>query len=92
MAYGVKILRAAQGALRDLPKKERQRIAQKIDALQNEARPQGSKKLKGEEKLHRIRIGRYRVVYEIDDAKKTVEIQVVGHRREIYRKGARHHR
>ena len=92
MAYTVKILRVAQDALRDLPKKERERIAQKIDALQNEARPRDSKKLKGEEKLHRIRIGRYRVVYEIDDAKKTVEIQVVGHRGEVYRNGARRHR
>lgn len=53
--------------------------------LAENPRPQGHKKLTGMP-LYRIRIGVYRVVYEVDDAKGLVTVVTIGHRREVYRK------
>ena len=60
------------------------RIDEAIVKLSNHPRPVGSKKLVGAP-LYRIRIGTYRVVYEIDDNRKTVTIVTVGHRGDVYR-------
>ncbi len=49
-------------------------------------RPTGCKKLVGGDKQWRLRIGEYRVVYEIDDQAKTVDVTRITHRREVYRK------
>ena len=48
-------------------------------------RPQGVKKLKGECDAYRIRVGDYRVVYEIFDREIRVLVIAIGHRRDIYR-------
>lgn len=66
-------------------KKDRQRIVKRIAALASEPRPAGCEKLAGAEGRYRVRQGRYRVVYAVDDASRTVEVVKVGHRREIYR-------
>jgi mRNA interferase RelE/StbE len=69
-----------------LPKKERQRIARRIQSLSDQPRPQGCEKLSGEDK-YRIRQGDYRIVYSISDQDRTVVVVKVGHRREVYRHG-----
>ncbi|MGH3440337.1 MAG: type II toxin-antitoxin system RelE family toxin [Pseudonocardiaceae bacterium] len=56
-----------------------------IVALTHNPRPAGVKKLVGSRSDWRIRIGEYRIVYEIDDASKTVTILGVTHRRDAYR-------
>ena len=61
------------------------RIVSRIESLAANPRPRGSQKLAGEEERHRIRRGSYRVVCEIDDESRTVEVFKVGHRREVYR-------
>ena len=48
-------------------------------------RPQGCVKLTGEESLYRIRVGEYRIIYQIQDAVLLVLIISIGHRREVYR-------
>ena len=85
MAYQILIRRAAEKEIADLPIKIRSRIAEKIRALADEPRPAGCKKLSGEDRAWRIRIGDYRVVYEIDDSLKHIEVRVVAHRRDVYR-------
>jgi mRNA interferase RelE/StbE len=65
-------------------KRQRLRIAQKIQALADEPRPIGCEKLSGRQR-YRIRQGDYRVVYEIDDGRRTVVVVKVGHRRDVYR-------
>lgn len=75
------------GAAREfaqLPSDVLRRVAKKIDALAQEPRPNGSIKLKGED-LWRIRIGHYRVVYQILDATLVVTLVRVRHRRDAYR-------
>lgn len=69
-------------------KKDRQRIVSRIAALASEPRPTGCEKLAGSEGRYRVRQGRFRIVYAIDDAARIVEVVKVGHRREVYRSNA----
>lgn len=81
MAYDVKIHRAAQKQLVSLPREAQAEIAGAIDDLTKNARPAGCKKLRGTE-LWRVRVGRYRVVYSIDDENKVVTVLKTAIRRE----------
>lgn len=61
------------------------RLRNAIDDLQENARPSGCVKLAGEPDLYRIRVGDYRIVYQVNDAQVKVLVLSIGHRREIYR-------
>jgi mRNA interferase RelE/StbE len=67
------------------PKKERQRLARRISALGREPRPRGCQKLAGEEERYRVRQGRYRIVYSVNDSEQIVEVVKVGQRKRVYR-------
>ena len=67
-----------------IPKKDVKRILNRIKTLEENPRPPGSEKLTGQER-YRLRQGRYRIVYSIQDDKLTVWIVRVGHRKGIYR-------
>lgn len=56
-----------------------------IEALANAPRPTGVEKLRGHQLRYRIRIGDYRVIYDIEDAIVTVVVIDAGHRRDVYR-------
>jgi mRNA interferase RelE/StbE len=60
------------------------RIDKRILALGSNPRPTGCKKLKGYKDQWRIRIGDYRVIYIVNDSRKTVTVTHVAHRREVY--------
>jgi mRNA interferase RelE/StbE len=66
------------------PKKDRQRIVGRISKLADNPRPPGCEKLSGQEK-YRIRQGRYRIVYSIEDQDLIVYVVKVGHRKDVYR-------
>ena len=84
MAFQVIIKKSVEKELDSLSAKLRERIIQRLLALEENPRPQGVKKLQGEES-YRLRIGDYRALYSIDDKKKEVLVYAVGHRREVYR-------
>jgi len=84
MSYGLFIHRSAQKALAAMPKDDFPLVMNAIRALPNDPRPHGCKKLVDRD-AWRIRVGSYRVIYEIDDARLTVTVVKVGHRRDIYR-------
>ena len=84
MAHRIEVTPRARKDLRALPKREGQRIAEQIDTLKNDPRPTGCKKLKGREDFYRIRVGDYRVVYQIEDEILLILIVRVGDRKEIY--------
>lgn len=84
MSYSVSILRSAQKSLGHLPSGIQDRIITAIRRLGTNPRPSGVKKLSGRE-AWRIRVGDYRIIYEISDANLTVLVVDVGHRRDIYR-------
>jgi len=70
--------------LKAIPKKDITKILKKIEGLSNEPRPSGCEKLSGQEK-YRIRQGRYRIVYSIQDNELTVWVVKIGHRKDVYR-------
>ncbi len=84
MSYTVSILRRAQKELDDLPVQEAERVISAINALAEDPRPPGCAKLKGRTGW-RIRVGDYRMIYNIEDAALTITVINVGHRRNIYR-------
>jgi mRNA interferase RelE/StbE len=84
MSYTISILRRAQKELEGLPTDIYEAIRDAIRALADNPRPPGCAKLV-EREGWRIRLGDYRVIYEIDDKAKTILILHVGHRRDIYR-------
>ena len=82
-----KIIFAASAAMefRSLPIEVKNRIGQAIDALASNPRPPGARKLQGGGNLYRLRVGHYRVVYEIEDVSLTIRVTRVRHRRDVYR-------
>lgn len=85
VSYRVEIKRSAGKELERLPAADKRRIISRIRTLADDPRPQGAKKLSGEEK-YRIRQGDYRILYEIHDEHITVVVVRIGDRREVYRK------
>jgi mRNA interferase RelE/StbE len=67
-----------------IPKNDVKRILDRIKTLEDNPRPIGYEKLTGQEK-YRLRQGRYRIVYSIQDDELTVWVVKVGHRKDIYR-------
>ena len=71
--------------LRRIPREAVSRIVAEVAKLAEEPLPHGSEKLTGSEHTYRIRVGDYRVVYELLRNAKIVEIQRVRHRKDVYR-------
>jgi mRNA interferase RelE/StbE len=84
VTYAVQILRSAQRQLAKVERETRLRVVRAIEGLAHDPHPHGSKKLAGRE-AWRIRVGAYRVVYEIHDDKLVVLVIAIGHRRDVYR-------
>ncbi|MCP4553150.1 MAG: type II toxin-antitoxin system RelE/ParE family toxin [Bacteroidetes bacterium] len=70
--------------LKKVPKKELKKILSRIESLGDDPRPMGSEKLTGYE-LYRVRQGKYRIVYSIQDRELTVWVIKIGHRKNVYR-------
>lgn len=85
MANVIQFTPAAARQLERLDAPIRRRIGTAVDGLVENARPPGAKKLKGSEDLWRIRVGDYRVVYQIHDRRLVVVIVTIGHRSDVYR-------
>ncbi|MFI5181388.1 MAG: type II toxin-antitoxin system RelE/ParE family toxin [Thermoanaerobaculia bacterium] len=86
-AYKVLLKSSAAREIEGLStKEERQRIVRRIQGLAANPRPHGSEKLAGQVDRFRVRQGRYRIVYSIDDGAATVTVFRVAHRKEVYRK------
>ena len=83
--YEVYIEQSAERDLEALSRENLLRIVPHLKALRSNPRPKGSKKLSGSKNDWRIRIGSFRVLYEVDDKEKVVRIMRVRHRREAYR-------
>lgn len=82
--YSVQFVRSARKELEALPDEALNRVFQRIEALADVPRPPGCKKLRGARDLWRMRVGAYRVIYQIDDRVRIVEIRAVGDRKDIY--------
>jgi mRNA interferase RelE/StbE len=83
-SYRVALTASAEKELHGLPSEVVARIVPRLERLAASPRPPGCKKLKGGDNEWRIRVGDYRIVYEIDDKAKTVDVTRIAHRREVY--------
>lgn len=83
--YEVFLAQHAERDLKRLPTDVFHRVIPEVQALANNPRPPGSRKLKGSRRDYRIRVGDYRVIYEINEKDKAVRVMRVRHRREAYR-------
>jgi mRNA interferase RelE/StbE len=72
--------------LRKLPPREVQRIVAEVESLGEEPFPHGSEKLAGSQHAYRIRLGDYRVVYQVFTDSRVVTIERVRHRKDVYRR------
>ena len=82
--YSLEFKRSVAKDLEGVPKRDLERILERIDRLRDDPRPPGSVKLSGQE-CYRVRQGNYRIVYEIIDDRLVVVVVAVGHRRDVYR-------
>ncbi len=86
MSYSILFLPSAQKALAKLPQKDQARVDRQVLALADKPRPAGAVALKGGGKgLWRVRVGNWRIVYQIQDDRLIVLVVDVAHRREVYR-------
>lgn len=84
-SYRIEYAKGVDKDLRKIPTKTADRIAGAIDKLALEPRPPGSVKLVGFDIEYRIRVGDYRVIYQIHDSVLIVLVIEIGHRKDIYR-------
>lgn len=82
--YNLRVKASVSGDLRRIPTRDVRRIVQRIGSLGDDPRPPGCEKLSGKER-YRIRVGTYRILYEIIDTDVTVVVVKVGHRRDVCR-------
>jgi mRNA interferase RelE/StbE len=85
MPYSVALDTAARRDLAKLEHSVSGRVSEAIDALGNDPRPPGCKKLVGTKLRYRVRVGDYRIIYEVYDESRRVLVKMIRHRSNAYR-------
>ena len=85
MKYRIEVQRSAAKSLKSIPKFDRNRIIKKIDSFAEQLPNPKTTKMKGNNPFHKVRVGDYRVIYEIQNDVLLILIVKVGHRKDIYR-------
>ena len=83
-AYKIFFKKSVEKDFKVIPKKDLVKILERIEALAENPRPPGCEKLSGQQK-YRLRQGRYRILYSVQDDELTIWVVKVGHRKDIYR-------
>jgi len=85
LKYSVEFKKSAAKTLRKLPQSFQKRIIDKISEIENSPPPSVETKLKGNNPFHRIRVGDYRIIYEIQNDILVILVIKIGHRKDIYK-------
>lgn len=85
MTYKVEITPAAKRQIKKLIQSVQLVIVERLEQLTENPRPPGALKMQGAESLYRIRVGDYRIIYEIQDQTLLIAVVKVGHRGDVYR-------
>ncbi|MBI4233650.1 MAG: type II toxin-antitoxin system RelE/ParE family toxin [Chloroflexi bacterium] len=83
--YRLEVLRPTARELEALPTSVSRRVAEALDKLINNPRPRQSRKMRGSESSYRLRVGDYRVLYQVGDTEGLIQVYAIRHRREAYR-------
>jgi mRNA interferase RelE/StbE len=83
--YRIEVSATAERQIRKLPHADQVRVIRVIQALASNPRPAGCRKLSGYDDVFRVRIGRYRVLYSVEDRRLLVIVLKVGDRKDVYR-------
>jgi len=86
MKYVIKFRPAVEKDIRHLPQKELIRIKRKIESLAENLPDRSTTKMKGNNNFHKVRVGDYRIVYEIHDDVLVILVVKIGNRKDIYKK------
>jgi mRNA interferase RelE/StbE len=81
----VLIERKAEKSLRKLPPQVQESVLSVLKKIASDPFPSGSRKIIGTDNHWRIRIGDYRILYEVDESESIIRIERIGHRKDVYR-------
>ncbi|MBI4330579.1 MAG: type II toxin-antitoxin system RelE/ParE family toxin [Chloroflexi bacterium] len=85
VSYKVTVDSSAEKELQGLDKSVIPKVWEQVKSLENDARPLQSKKIKGTAKGYRLRFRDYRIIYNVDDKARSVEVVAIRHRKDAYR-------
>jgi len=85
VSYRVIVKPSAEREVNRLPLAVATRVVAAMTALGDDPRPPGVKKMQGAENLWRVRVGDYRIVYEIHDREIVIVVLRIAHRKDVYR-------
>ena len=83
--YRIEVSATAERQIRKLPRVDQVRVIRVIRGLATDPRPPGCRKLSGHDDVFRVRIGRYRVLYVVEDRRLVIIVLKVGDRKDVYR-------
>ena len=84
-SYRIEVSATAERQIRKLPRADQVRVIRVMQALAIDPRPPGCRKLSGFDDTFRVRVGRYRVLYSIEDRRLVIIVLKVGDRKDVYR-------
>jgi mRNA interferase RelE/StbE len=85
VSFRIELTKSAAKELRSFPKPAQKRIAKTIDSLSENPPDPTKTKMKGNNPFHRVRVGDYRIIYEIQDDILLILIVKMGHRKDVYK-------
>jgi mRNA interferase RelE/StbE len=84
MTFRIQFKKSAAKSLKKLPKADKKRIAGAIDRLSESLPNPDTTKLKGNNPFHKVRVGDYRIIYEIQEEILVILVVKIGHRKDVY--------
>ncbi len=85
VAYNIEFRPSVLKSLKQLPKRDLVRIKSKVDSLCQNLPDPITTKMKGNNSFHKVRIGNYRIIYEIHDQELIILVIKIGHRKDVYK-------
>jgi mRNA interferase RelE/StbE len=85
MKYSVEFRPGVLKSIKHFPKRELLRIKKRLEDLSNNLPDPATTKMKGDNDFHKVRIGDYRIVYEIQGDRLVVLVVKIGHRKDVYK-------
>jgi len=84
-SYRIEVSATAEKQIRKLKREDQIRVLRAIRPLATEPIPPGTRKVRGYDDIYRIRVGTFRILYQIQGRRLLIIILKIGHRRDIYR-------